>query len=113
MEELIKLIEEDISRFLDERTDSKIDRRKIIRDEEFTLFDFQKDYAKHVDKALEQEDIQQAKRIFDKLHADYQQLPNIHADKRKVFRILEELHVKLTKYLEERKENQQMAAMLA
>jgi hypothetical protein len=99
MDTLGEVIQEDILRFLDERLDPKLDRKRIIRDEEFTIFDFQKDYSKELDKALSKDDLNKAKVIFNEVKTSYDKLPEEHHEKKKTYYILKELHDKIRSYI--------------
>jgi len=99
-----ELLAQDIVRFLDEHNNKPMDRRKMIRDEEQSIFALQKDYPKDVQKALEKDDLIQAKKIFDELKDKYAKIPYHDANKKKTFTILEEVHAQIKVYLQKRQQ---------
>lgn len=99
MRTIEELFEEDIQRFLDERIGFVAEKRKVIRAEEQNVFSLQKDYVKEVEKALEKNNVDKAKKLFEELKSHYVKLKYSDIDKAKIFRTLDAVHLKIKNYL--------------
>ncbi len=96
--EFNKFIQEDIIEFLDKKSEFKRENLSKIREEEMELFNIEKDYAKETQKALENDNITKAKRIFNELRNYYNNLKDNSEEKERVYSILEEVYAKIKKY---------------
>lgn len=99
MKTIEELLQDEAIRFLDTHLSKKQDRHPVARFEEQSLFDLKKDYEKEVEDALEKDDLRRAKKLFDELRQNYAKLKYSDVGKAKFFRILDNIHLKIKKYL--------------
>lgn len=110
--DLSKYLQEQIREFLEEKTKQKKDMLNKIREEEIDVFSIEKDYAKETQKALEENDVKKAKNIFDELRKTYNSLEKDDEKRNKYYAILEEVYVKIDKYLESQKDEKSLSQEL-
>jgi len=103
-----ELLKQDLIRFLDERTEQRLDRKKIVRQEEANLFVLTKDYSKEVREALAKDQVGHAKELFDELRKKYNAMAYHHIDKAKFYRILEDAYKQIRNYLTEKKKERDL-----
>ena len=99
--ELSKFLEQDIVDFLDKVAAEQRDKKGLLRSEEFTLFNVDRDYAEEAEKALEDHNPGKAKGIFKELKEAYDELEGREEEQEKVREILKEVYAKIKKSSED------------
>ncbi|MBN2422472.1 hypothetical protein JXB41_04555 [Candidatus Woesearchaeota archaeon] len=97
--ELEQFIENSIIRFLDTKIENRPERGKKIREEETGLFDFQKDYVKELNNALEKYNLAKARELFRELKERYKSLPKTDINREKIYSILAEMSTAVKEYV--------------
>ncbi len=98
--ELGAFLEKDMVEFLDEIAEQRKEKIEItLREEELSIFDIKKDYAKEMELALEKNDLYSAKKIFDEMKRDYENMPDSTLKKKRAHHILQELHKKINHHV--------------
>jgi hypothetical protein len=101
--DLDKFIEQDIVDFLESELAKKGSYEEKIREDEYELYHLQKDYSGELDRALAVNDLNKAKLIFDEVKNIFLNTPPNTFEKKRVYKILEELHRKIKNHLEKHK----------
>jgi len=95
-----KFIERDIMEFLDNQAMLVAEKAAGIREEEFDLYEINKDYAKEISDALKNEDLKKAKQIFEDVKTQYQKAANNSLSKKRLYTIMEEIYERIKDYEE-------------
>ena len=98
--ELNKFLEQDINNFLDMEIQMRKSNLSKVREEEFQIFDLNKDYSKEIGQALDMDNVAKAKRTLHEVKDIYNKLEENTGAKQKAQRILEELYTKINKYVQ-------------
>ncbi len=99
--ELSKFLEQDIIDFLDKIAAEQRNKKGLLRSEEFTLFNVDRDYAEEAEKALQEHNPGKAKGIFKELKEAYDELEGREEEQEKVRSILKEVYEKIKKSSED------------
>jgi len=98
---LDKYLEMDIKRFLDEKKGS-VDTSVSVREDEFAILDFKKDYEKEARKALDNNDFSKLKNIFLELLNIYKSAPTGSSKKRIAKNILKNITTMVNDHFEKK-----------
>jgi len=90
-----KFIEKDILEFLDKQAMSIAEKAAGLREEEFDLYEINKDYSKEIDSALREGDLRKAQKIFDDVKNHYLKAPPDSLSKKRLYTIMEEMYEKI------------------
>ena len=95
--DLDQFLEKDILTFLDGKM-NKEKRNVVDREEEYGLY-MTRDYIKELTKALENDELSKAKKLFDELKETYNHLPEESQEKKKIYALLEKMFEKIKNYV--------------
>ncbi|MFH1212401.1 MAG: hypothetical protein V1659_05765 [Candidatus Woesearchaeota archaeon] len=95
--ELNKFIEDDMIAFLDREVEKRGDST-FIREDEFNIFNLQKDYVKEIDELLKSNNVRAAKQLFEELEQMYAGAGNA-SEKKKIKTILCEVYDQLKNHV--------------
>ena len=98
---LDKYLEMDIKRFLDEKKGS-VDTSVSVREDEFAILDFKKDYEKEARNALDNNDFSKLKKIFLELLNIYKSAPTGSSKKRIAKNILKNITTMVNDHFEKK-----------
>jgi hypothetical protein len=93
-------IEKDMLQYLDRRTSEIHNKASMQREEEFSMFEITSDYAKEINNALRQQDIEKAKQLLDEVKSKYFQASEGSISKKRLYAILEEIYERIKDYEE-------------
>ncbi|MFH1506342.1 MAG: hypothetical protein ABIE94_05145 [archaeon] len=98
--ELIKFLEQDMMSFLDLEVQMRKSHISRIREEEFQIFDLNRDYSKEVTEALEVDNVNKAQKTLREVKQLYNKIAENTEAKKKAYSILEELYNKTKEYIQ-------------
>ncbi|MBU1975444.1 MAG: hypothetical protein KKG59_03495 [Nanoarchaeota archaeon] len=98
--ELDKFIKQDIAEFLRVEQEKDISI-KGVRDDEMSIFDIDRDYAKELNDQLMTHNLPSAKDIFDSVRGGYNRTAFKDPARKKIYAILKELFILLQNYIKE------------
>ncbi|MBN2052690.1 hypothetical protein JW756_04255 [Candidatus Woesearchaeota archaeon] len=90
-----KFIEKDILEFLDKQAMNIAEKAAGLREEEFDLYEINKDYSKEIDSALKEGDLGKAQKIFEDVKNHYIKAPPTSLSKKRLYTIMEEMYEKI------------------
>jgi hypothetical protein len=93
-----KFIEKDILEFLDQQAMLVAEKAAGLREEEFDLYEINKDYSKDIDSALKEEDLKKAQKIFEDIKNRYMAAPSNSLSKKRLYIIMEEIFERIKDY---------------
>jgi|GEM_PF-7114963 hypothetical protein len=107
--ELDKFLEQDIMKFLDIEVQMRKSHISRLREDEFQIFDLNRDYSKEVAQALEMDNVAKAQRTLKEVKDIYNKLAENTEAKKKAYSILEELYKKTKEYVDAQKGSADLA----
>ncbi len=100
--ELSEFLKSEIGHYLDSRKEIQKEKTAFAREEEFKIFNAQKDYLKDLDQALENDNLDAAKKLFDELKGHFQQVKPESQDQKKIYKILIIMRQKIKQYIDKK-----------
>ena len=93
-----KFIEKDILEFLDQQAMLVAEKVAGLREEEFDLYEINKDYSKDIEAALKEEDLKKAQKIFEDIKNRYMNAPPNSLSKKRLYILMEEIFERIKDY---------------
>ncbi|MBU0665947.1 MAG: hypothetical protein KKC26_01160, partial [Nanoarchaeota archaeon] len=100
-------LEKDIIEFLEKEENKRRNRMEEVEDEEFDFFNIQKDYYKRLIRALDQNDVEKAKEIFDDVKKKHEEAKN-ELEKKQLYTLLDDIYMEIKKHTDKTKNDAEL-----